>query len=95
LPMADVLVIASLRRRYLMISTFLPLAGPSTSAVTDAPSTVGAPILGWPSPPTKRTRSKVMVFSSGCRAVDQDGVAAGDLKLLTGFIDYRVHGCLS
>ena len=35
------------------------------------------------------------LFVGGAFAVDQDGVAAGDLKLLAGFIDYRVHGCLS
>ena len=29
------------------------------------PATVGAPIFGWPSPPTNSTRSKVIVFSSG------------------------------
>ena len=63
-----------------------------TSAVTVAPATMGRPILGLPSPPTKRTRSKVMVFSSPMIfAIDVKNIAAGDFVLVAGRLDNRVH----
>src|ERR1700733_8983706 len=47
-----------------MMSILGPLTARRTSAVTVALGTVGVPTLGAPSPPTRRTWSKVTVLAS-------------------------------
>ena len=81
-----------LRRLYFTVRTLGPLAGPSTSAVTVAPATIGAPIRGSPSPPTSNTRSNVTVLSSGptSRSI-LDQVAARHLMLAATVFNDCVH----